>query len=109
MEWLVLLLVAGIYCICSWLTYSEEMRNKWYFMPLAVVLGTVVSVIWFLMVKYLDDKQKIYVYSLCWDFMMMFVYYLYPVALLGVKLDKWSLVGLGMIVGGIAVIKLRST
>lgn len=108
MEWLSLILVGFIYCICSWLTYSEDIRQKWYFIPLAVLLGTIVSLIWFCTVRYIDNKQKIYVYSLFWDFVMMGVYYIYPIIFLGIKLDGWSVFGLFLILTGVIIIKLRS-
>lgn len=109
MQWWMLLITFFVYCVCAYLSYSEEMRGKWWFVPVAVALGTVVSTIWFLTVRYLGDKQKIYVFSLFWDFVMMFVYYFLPVVWFGVKMDKWSLGGMVLMVTGLLIIKLRAT
>jgi hypothetical protein len=85
------------------------MREKWWFVPLSVGIGTIVSTIWVLTIRYLGDKQKIYVFSLFWDFVMMFVYYLLPVVWFGVKLDKWSVGGIMLMVLGLVVLKMRAT
>lgn len=108
MEWFVLLFVSLLYAVGAYMTYTEEARKQWWFIPFAVGLGAVVSTLWFLMVRWLDDKQRIYVYSLFWDAIMIAVYYFLPPLIFGVKLDKWSLVGLALIVGGVALIKVRS-
>lgn len=108
MEWFTLLLVGVVYTISTYLTYSEDIRQKWYFIPLAVLLGSLTSVLWFCTVRYINDKDRIYVYSLFWDFVMIAIFYLYPVLFLGVKLDKWSLLGLFLVLVGIVIIKIRS-
>lgn len=108
MQWWMLLLSFFMYCVCAYFSYSDEMRKKPWFIPVAVGLGTVVSTIWFITVRWLDDKQKIYVFSLFWDFVMMFVYYFLPIVWFGVKLDKWAAVGMLMMVAGLVIVKARS-
>ena len=109
MEWFTLALAGLMYSYCAYLSYNDVMRNTWYYVPLCVFMGTVLSMVWFGMCWYLDDKHKIYVYSLCWDVVMAGVYYIFPVLFLGVKLDRWSLCGLFLILLGVAIIKLRAS
>ncbi len=108
MEWLGLLLVGLVYTIGAYLSYGDEFRQKWWFIPVCTVLGTISGTMWFIMVKLIDDKQRIYVYSLMWDMVMMSIYYLFPLLFLGVKLDKWSIFGLCLMICGLTIIKVRA-
>lgn len=59
MQWWMLLLSFFIYCVCAFLTYSDEMRKKPWYIPVAVALGMAVSTVWFFTVRWLDDKQRV--------------------------------------------------
>lgn len=108
MEWIVLLFASLLYFARAYLTYTEEARKQWWFIPFAVGLGVITSIMWFSIVKWMDDKQRIYVYSLFWDTAIIAVYYLMPPLLFGVKMDRWALLGLALIVGGVVLIKTRN-
>jgi multidrug transporter EmrE-like cation transporter len=107
-EWLVLVVIGLLYVCSAYLSYNEEWRRTDWFWPVSVVLGLVISSVWFAMVKYLDDKQRIYVYSLCWDSLMCGTFYLVPLIFFGVKLDRWSVLGLILMIAGVMLIKVRS-
>lgn len=107
MTWFLLLLATLLYSVCAYISYHDGLRQKWYFVPTGVILGAIVSTIWLIAIRILDDKYKIYVYSLFWDFVMLSVYYFLPAVAFGIKLDKWSLFGLFLIACGIAIVKTR--
>lgn len=106
MQWGALAVAALLYMVSAYLTFSDKYRNAPYFLPACLGIGVLTASIWFGMVKYLDDKQKIYFFSLCWDTMMVMVFYFLPL-FLGVKLDKWSLFGIGLMLVGLSIVKLR--
>lgn len=108
MEWLALAFACMLYSFCAYLSYNDKMRDEWYYVPLCIFMGTIVSTIWFITCRYLDDKQRIYVYSLFWDLMMGGVYYFMPLLFFGVRIDRWSLFGLFMVVAGLTIIKVRA-
>jgi len=78
-------------------------------MPTTIIIGLICSIIWNSMVKYIDDKNKIYFYSLIWDISTIFIYYLYPILFLNIKLHKLGIVGILMIVVGLVIVKLNMT
>jgi hypothetical protein len=60
------------------------------------------------MARYLDNKQKIYIFSLLWDTVMVLVWYFIPILFFGVKIDRWILLGVLLMVLGLSIIKVRS-
>jgi hypothetical protein len=108
MEWVLMVLGCLTYCVCAYASYNDELRRQPYFVPVAIFLGTIVSTIWFMAVRYIDDRQKIYVYSLFWDLMLLSVYYFLPVAFFGVKMDKWGLLGVFIAFAGLCLVKARA-
>ena len=107
MEWLVLVIATILYCICAYITYQEEVRKQWWFIPFGVLLGTTLATMWFLTIRYIGDKQRIYVFSLFWDTIMWSIYYILPAVFFGVKLNSWTSFGLALIVAGLLVVKLK--
>ena len=106
-EWLILAVIACMYCVSAYLSYSEGCRRAPWYWPVSILVGLVISATWYAMVKYLDDKQRIYVYSMCWDTTMCCAFYITPLVFFGVKLDRWSVVGLAFMLTGLAIIKSR--
>lgn len=108
MQWLVLVIAFLLYSLCCWLTYSEGYRDKWWYLPLGIMLGATCNLMWLMMTKAIDDKDKIFIYALFWDAVIVAVFYGLPIFFFGVKLDKWGLLGVLMIVIGLTIIKVRS-
>lgn len=107
MEWFFLALIACVYCSSAYLSYNQDFRRASWYWPTCVVMGLLTSGVWYAMVKYLDNKQRIYVYSLCWDTVMCCSFYLVPVFFFGGKLDRWAVFGLILMLVGLAVLKIR--
>lgn len=107
MEWFWLAITAVIYVICAYLTYKEEWRNEWWYLPVSCSFGTILVFIWYLVIKYIGDKDRIYFYSICWDAILVGVYYLLPIALFGVKLDRYGIAGLSLMVAGLVLLKMK--
>lgn len=107
MEIIALIAIAVIYSVGCLLSYSEEYRRTSWFIWVGGLIGILINVIWFSLVKYLDDKQKIYIFGLIWDSIMMLIYYLLPMLVFGVKLNKISLFALSLIVCGMVILKIK--
>lgn len=89
------------------MSYNEAFRRSDYFIPVTILIGLLCSIIWNSMVKYIDDKNRIYYYSLVWDVSTIFVYYLFPLMFLNIKLEKFGIIGIIMIIFGLFVVKLN--
>jgi uncharacterized membrane protein len=99
--------IALIYAFASWLTYGDSCREQWWYVPIGAILGAVLSILWFVAAKVLGDKEKILVFSLYVDFIMVLCYYMIPFIFYGVKMDLWSGIGLLLMFLGFAVLKVR--
>lgn len=107
MEWFFLVIVVLCYFTTCSMSYNEAFRRSDYFIPVTIAIGLLCSIIWNSMVKYIDDKNRIYYYSLVWDISTIFVYYLFPLIFLNIKLEKVGIIGIFMIVAGLIVVKLN--
>lgn len=108
MQYIALVLI-GIMCgLSAWITYKESNRNSSWFIPTLIGIDIVSNLVWAGMTRYLDDKQKIYVFSLFWDTVMVLVWYFIPIMFFGVKIDRWILLGVLLMILGLSIIKVRS-
>lgn len=108
MELLSLFLATILFLLGCYLSYLSEYRQTTWFVWVGVFLGILTNFLWFYTIKCIDDKQKIYIFSLTWDAIMVFIYYGLPLIIFGVKLDKYSLLGLILLVTGIIVLKAKT-
>lgn len=104
-EAIFLILAACIYVTTCWLTYSEWAREQWWYVPIGVALAALAGVLWFVAVKVFQDKQRMYVFNLVWDALVMTIYYGMPFLLFEVKINQWMLFGLALIVIGAVIVK----
>lgn len=107
MEWFWLGITGIMYVIGAYLTYKEEWRNEPWYIPVGVLFGSSLVLIWYLVVRYIGDRDRIYFYSLCWDVVMVGVYYILPVVLFGVKLDRYGIAGLCLMIAGLFLLKVK--
>jgi hypothetical protein len=107
MEWASLALITVIYLICAYLTYHRDLHDKPWYMPVAIAFGTTTVVIWYYMIRHIGDRDRIYVYNMCWDTIMCGVYYLLPIFVFGVKLDRIGVFGLCLMIIGSVILKSR--
>lgn len=107
-EWSLILLAIGLYCCSSYLSYSDAWRRSPWLIPVGMSIGIVSSIAWFMLVKQVDDKQRIYFYSLIWDTIICSCFYIVPIIFFSVKIDRWSFLGLALMICGLVIIKLRA-
>lgn len=107
-EHLILCVATLLFGIGCWATYNDNIKNSIWYYPLGVSLGTITATLWFYVCTLLPDKNKVYVYSLFWDTIMVMVYYGLPILFFGVKLDKITAVGSTLILAGIMVLKFKT-
>jgi multidrug transporter EmrE-like cation transporter len=107
MEWAWLIVITVVYIICAYLTYKEEWRHEWWYIPVGCIFGYILVPIWYLVVRHIDDNDRIYFYSLCWDTLMVLVYYLLPIFLFGVKLNRNGVIGLLLMAAGLILLKVK--
>ncbi len=107
MEVVVLVIISIVYAIGCAFTYNEKFRQSDWFVLIGVAIGVTINALWFYAVKCLDDKDRIYTFGLIWDSIMMITYYLLPILMFGVKLDKVTIIALLLIVIGMVLLKVK--
>ena len=103
-----LVLIGLIHSLCCYLTFNERYHERWWFIPIGLLFGMSSNGLWFLAAKTIGNKDNLYVFTLFWDGLVVAIYFLMPVLLFGVKLDKIGVLGLGLIVLGTVLIKWKS-
>jgi uncharacterized membrane protein len=102
MEWLLFCVAFVTYILACWLTYHKDYQAHWSYLW----VGAALSYIWYQSAVLMGDKQRIYFYSLCWDIMMVGIYYFMPILFFGVKLDWRAWVGTALITAGVLIFKV---
>ena len=103
--WHLLFPVFLLCCAGSWLTYSDSRRQASWYPWVMVLLGAGCAYLFSLGAQWLDDKVRVYVFSLVYDCLMVAAYYVLPLVVLGVKVSPGVAVGAGLVVAGLVVIK----
>jgi len=108
MMWIISFFVISIvYSISACITYAEDWRKSVWYYPFSITIAVITAIIWCSMIRFIDEKKAIYIYSLGWDTVVCFVFYFIPLLFFGVKLDKISALGLVMMLGGLVLIKMN--
>ena len=107
MVWFLLLPVAALFVLGSVFSYRADLRALSWFVPVYVGAALLCALVWVWCVRSLNDNHQIFVLSLVWDLLMVLCYYLLPLALFEVKFDRCSWAGFGLMLAGMALIKVR--
>jgi hypothetical protein len=105
------LLLIPVFVICvigSMLSYTDAFRRAWWYSPLFVTLGAATTYLFAWGAKLLDNKEKVYIFSLYYDSAMMVAYYLLPLLIFSTRPTTGVLVGtsLVVIVIGLFIVKV---
>lgn len=101
MIWLIPVFV--VCAVGSWVTYCrrEEDWAPWLMAGLAATCGAM----WVMAVRRLGQEQ-VFAFGLAYDAVVMAAYYLLPLAMFGTKPTTGLLVGAGLVVTGLVVVKI---
>lgn len=107
MEWLIILAVMTLYSLSLVLCYDDNIRNAWYYPWLSIVIGIMVSTLWVSGIKLIDNKERIFLFSLCWEFSVISIDYLVPLVFYGLNVNKYVVLGSLIVAAGLTVMKLN--
>lgn len=100
--WLLLLPAAVTFAIGAYATYWRP--NAAWFTGVYLATCVLSGVCWCRAVPLLD-RQQVFVFSLCWDALMVIAFYVVPAALLG-GVRPGLLLGCGVVLLGFLLIKV---
>ena len=107
MECVIILAVMTLYSTSLMLSYNPDTRNSWYYTLLSLAIGLLVSTLWTLGVRILDNKERIFFFSLCWEFAVIFIDYAIPLAFFGLNVNKYVILGSILVATGLVIMKLN--
>jgi len=106
-QFIVLSFVVIVCSLMCYISFDKSVHNKWWYVPLCLMLGIVSNSMWILSTKYFGDEKKLYTFSLIWDIIYFAIYYFLPLIFFDIKLEKNGYLGLILMVIGILIIKLK--
>lgn len=87
------------------LTFFDYSRKASWFLPISLFFNTCGTIAWFLLVKQLNEQQKILIHSVYWDFMILVIGYCIPLILFKFNFTYLQIIGLIMTIVGMLLIK----
>lgn len=93
------------YLIVMLLTFFDYSRKSSWFLPISLFFNTCGTLAWFLLVKQLNEQQKILIHSVYWDFMILVIGYCIPLILFKFNFTYLQIIGLIMTIAGMLLIK----
>jgi hypothetical protein len=66
-----------------------------------------VSGLWISGIKLIDNKERIFLFSLCWEFSVISIDYLVPLVFYGLNVNKYVVLGSLIVAVGLTVMKLN--
>jgi hypothetical protein len=106
MIWLIFVSAFVLYFASAYISYHDEWKTRNFYFPLGIFIGLCITTLWFWLIKDIDDKNTIYFYSLIWDAIMIGVFYITPIIIYNVNINKTGLIGLILIIIGLIIFKI---
>ena len=93
-----LIVVTFLYSISSLASYTKDVRDSNYMLAISWTVALMSSTVWVIMIRILNDVNKIVAASLVWDLIVTAVYVLIPAIMQGRNLNWQAYTALGMAV-----------
>ncbi len=104
LAWLLLIPAFAFFMIGSYATYNDAFRRSYHFAPVFLSMNFLCGLVWLYASRILDDKTKLFIYSMFWDALMMFCYYVLPLLFGGIRPNYGIIIGSILVVGGLSVV-----
>lgn len=103
------LLLVPVFVLCvagSGLSYTDATRRSPSYVWWMAFLGAACAALFAWAARMLDDNPRVYKFSLFYDSLMAFCYYLLPLVVFGTKVSPGVLAGAGLVAAGLLVVKV---
>lgn len=101
----ILVLIFLTYSAYTYLGYHEGLRNSRYFFVIGLSLAIVSNLSWMMGVRILNAPQSIFWLAIGFDIIVTTCSLYVPIVLSKVKFNSFTWLGIGLIVGGLLIIK----
>lgn len=98
----------AIFCVGSFCTYSKDVRESFFFIPISITLAILSGWIWAVAARKVDGTANLMLLSLVWDLLMVFAYYAGPLLFKGEKFGWQTYAAVAITIAGIIWFKLST-
>lgn len=95
-----------VYLILAVMSYSPTMKAHPYYYAAGAVLAVISNFAWMWLSKTTQNPSDLVVRGVYWDLMLMASYMSVPFLAYGAKLNSTQLIGIGLIVAGLVIMKV---
>ena len=103
--WHFLAIIGILHAIMCYIIYSKQIDDKIWYMPLALFVAFLNNIIWFYSFKIIEGRKDAYIFSALQSVVLTTIYFLLPIVLFDLKLNKFEILGIMLIIAGISFIK----
>lgn len=107
--WLYFLTILILYSVSSVASYSEKVRGSVWMFVISWVVAVTSSTIWVLLIRHLNETNKIIAASLVWDLIATTMYALIPALMEGKNLSWQAYASLGLAVVALLWFKMSTS
>ena len=92
---------------CCYLAFNKDLYDKWYFIPGGLLCSSAGSMVWLMTARIMNDPRRLYIFSFAWDLAICSVYFLLPVFVAKIRLNKYELIGICVMATGLMIMKIK--
>jgi len=107
MAYLILLLVITVYSTSLFFAYTDSIRDSKYFYMLSLCCSFCIGTLWATGVRVCHTTERIFFFSLCWEFAVILTDYIIPLVFFGLNANKYVTLGSLIVAVGLTIMKLN--
>jgi len=99
------IIAAAFYTFDMLITFNDGFRKSNWYLPMSITGNLFGSICWFMLVKHLDNNDRILIHSVYWDFMILLIGYMLPLMIYQFHFNFGQIIGMSMVVIGLCLLK----
>ena len=103
--WFFLTLMVVFHFVMCYLIFNKDIHAKWWYLFLGVLLAALNNFVWFYSAKIIENKKEMYLFSALYSILITVVYFLVPILFFGLKINKWELIGIVLMIIGFIIFR----
>ena len=94
-----------IYSTGAWISYSDTIKQSFWYYPLGLTLSVIANYAWLTIAKITPNKDDILLYGSIWDSIILGTFIIIPFMFFDLKLGYKDAIGFSLIILGILIVK----
>ena len=107
MAYLILLLVMVVYSTSLYISYTDSIRESKYFFLISLCCSLCIGTLWATGTRVCQTTERIFFFSLCWEFAAIMTDYIIPLVFFGLNANKYVILGSLIVATGLVIMKLN--